>query len=543
MTYTVDNPPKNPRSNSQSLTNFSKDKGSQKAATCFLQITRELDEKLKQLTPPNKKTSEFSEILANSVFWIEDKEEHQRQYDLCTFRGKKGFCCFTHIVGLPYKPGFGHLPWFDYQLEFNRAKHNSKYLREIKATGLGFSELELYFIGWIAFQRRLKTSQIPILTGPRIDIAMALIDRLYNILTARHPEIRELIQKTNTKIIIGNTTIEAFPSHHIDAVRALPNPIYILLDEADFFPYDPVDPNNPVKVVERYIPKSNPWIILISTPNLPNGLYDQMDRDSNLRYKTFRHNYEWGLDKIYDRAQIENAKLSSSFEREFNLKYGAGIGNIFNESWIGLALLKGERLRHIPVTFGTKKAMGLDPAWGSSKFGITKIEYLQYTQDTQYSNTKRVYFSKGYNREQYDEMLELCYKFIKEDNIDYTFIDGSQVEFIRSLKAKIGEAVDYETQIERATKFNTALSDYMTVIPVLNQKEGPQLIDDAKYWMGQSKTIAIDEIQAPELIAQMRFAKQKETGQLDKTPTSVKLGGTLDCLESFLYSLKYFKHI
>jgi hypothetical protein len=41
----------------------------------------------------------------------------------------------------------------------------------------------------------------------------------------------------------------------------------------------------------------------------------------------------------------------------------------------------------------------------------------------------------------------------------------------------------------------------------------------------------------------MRFAKQKETGQLDKTPTSVKLGGTLDCLESFLYSLKYFKHI
>jgi hypothetical protein len=510
------------------------------------QTTIEIQEHLKQIQSQETKIqTEYSNLLSSLPFWIDSKDEHIRLYDTCKHNGEPGFCCFTHAVGLPFKPGFGYLPWFDYQLEFLHAHKDTRYLRVIKATGLGFSELELYFIGWLAFRNydTVKPAQIPILTGPRIDIAMQLIDRLYNILTARLPGVIEVIEKTNTRIKISNITIEAFPSHHIDAVRALPNPIYILLDEADFFPYEPEDPNNPVKVVERYIPKSNPWIVLVSTPNLPNGLYDTMDRDSNLRYQTFRYNYEWGLDKIYDRAQIDNAKQSSSFEREYNLKYGAGIGNIFNESWIGLALLKGERLRHIPVSYSTKKSMGIDPAWGSSKFGITKIEYLKYTQDEQYYNTKRVYYSKGFEREQYENMLQLCYKFIKEDNIDFIFIDGSQVEFIKSLKAKIGEDVNYEDIIKRAEKFDAPLSDYMNIIPILNQKEGKNVIDDARYWLGQSKTVAIDEKECSELVAQMRFAKQKETGQLDKSPTTIKLGGTMDSLESFFYALQYYKHI
>lgn len=449
------------------------------------------------------------------------------------------------MFGLPFKTGFGKLPWFDYQIKFNNAKKTHKYLRVIKATGLGFSELELYFIAYLAFTSdpNGKPSQIPILTGPRIDIAMQLIDRLYAIITSRHPQLAEVIEKTNTRIIINNVTIEAFPSHHIDAVRALPNPVYILLDEADFFPYEYDDPNNPLKVVERYIPKSNPHIVLVSTPNLPSGLYERLDQDPNSRYLTFRFNYEWGLNKIYDPAQIEDAKRSSSFEREYNLKYGYGVGNIFNESWIGTALLKGERLKNMPVSYLTKKSMGLDPAHGSSKFGITKIEYIKYVADEHYNNSKRVYFSKGYEREQYEDMVDLCYKFIKEDNISYVFIDGSQPEFIRSLKSRIGEAVDYEEIVKRAEKYNAPLHDYMTIIPVLNQKEGVDLIDAAKYWMGQSKTVAIDEESAPQLVSEMRFAKQKETGQLDKTPKTIAMGGTLDCLESFLYALKYFRKI
>lgn len=513
-----------------------------KQASFLAETTKIIDLHLESLKTAQTTHSEFFKLLSLLPFWIEDKEEHTRLYDTCKFRGEPGYCCFTHAVGLPYKPGHGHLPWWDYQLDFIKAKSITKYLRVIKATGLGFSEEELYWIGHLAIKYNAtssKPAQIPIITGPNVDIAQQLIDRLIAILTARHPEILNDISKTRTTIDIGIVQIKAFPSHHIDAVRALPNPIYILLDEADFFVYGYEDVNNPVKIVERYIAKSHPWIVLVSTPNMPGGLFDRMDRDTNSRYKTFRFNYEVGLNKIYDMQQIEDAKKSESFEREFNLKYGYGVGNIFNEAWIGLALLKGERLKKVPMSLNTAKSMGIDPAWGSSKFGITKIEHIKYAQDENFNNTKRVYFSKGYEREQYETMLDLCYNFIKNDNINYVFIDASQVEFIRSLKSRIGEDINFEAIMERAKKYNTPLHNYMNIIPVLNQVSGKKLVDAAKYWMGQSKTIAIDERNCSELVSQMRAAKQKDNGMLDKTSLEVKTT-SFDELESFLYALEFF---
>lgn len=38
-----------------------------------------------------------------------------------------------------------------------------------------------------------------------------------------------------TVLELNGVTIEAFPSNHIDSFRALDNPKFILLDEADFF--------------------------------------------------------------------------------------------------------------------------------------------------------------------------------------------------------------------------------------------------------------------------------------------------------------------
>jgi hypothetical protein len=39
-----------------------------------------------------------------------------------------------------------------------------------------------------------------------------------------------------TVVELNKVKIEAFPSHHLDAMRGLPNVSFILLDEADFFP-------------------------------------------------------------------------------------------------------------------------------------------------------------------------------------------------------------------------------------------------------------------------------------------------------------------
>jgi hypothetical protein len=135
----------------------------------------------------------------------------------------------------------------------------------------------------------------------------------------------------------------------------------------------------------------------------------------------------------------------------------------------------------------------------------------------------------------------MCYSWIKEYNIDWVFCDGSQTEFIRSLKAKIGEDIEYEDIVKRAREYDTPLSDYMSIMPILNQEEGKVIVDEAKYWMGVSKTIAIDEENCKPLVAQMRTAKQKDDGKLDKDKETTK-STKFDALESFHYALKYWRH-
>jgi hypothetical protein len=76
--------------------------------------------------------------------------------------------------------------------------------------------------------------------------------------------------------------LEAFPSYHLEAMRGLSNISFILLDEADFFP--PGQQADARDVYERYIAKSNPYIVMVSTPNAPDGLFEQIEKESEETY-------------------------------------------------------------------------------------------------------------------------------------------------------------------------------------------------------------------------------------------------------------------
>jgi hypothetical protein len=71
---------------------------------------------------------------------------------------------------------------------------------------------------------------------------------------------------------------------------------------------------------------------------------------------------------------IEKAKVSPGFEREYNPKYLGRIGNVFHTKDIEAAIKKGRK--YDPEVFNTssyyftEKSMGIDPAYGSSAFGI-----------------------------------------------------------------------------------------------------------------------------------------------------------------------------
>jgi hypothetical protein len=81
-----------------------------------------------------------------------------------------------------------------------------------------------------------------------------------------------------TVIELNGVHIEAYPSHHLDAMRGLSDVSFVLLDEPDFFP--PGQQQDARDVSERYIAKSNPWIVMVSTPNAPDGLFERIEKES-----------------------------------------------------------------------------------------------------------------------------------------------------------------------------------------------------------------------------------------------------------------------
>jgi hypothetical protein len=134
--------------------------------------------------------SRLTEKLRHKPFWIWNIDEH-KQEDIRT----DGACCFNHIVGLPQKDSVNK-PLYDYQRMIydslvteigNGISYSSnKHLWIKKATGLGISEFMLRFMAWLCLKdNTLSGSQMCIVTGPRIDLAIALIDRTKKLFSSK----------------------------------------------------------------------------------------------------------------------------------------------------------------------------------------------------------------------------------------------------------------------------------------------------------------------------------------------------------------------
>ncbi|MFL6470555.1 MAG: DEAD/DEAH box helicase family protein, partial [Nitrososphaeraceae archaeon] len=198
-------------------------------------------------------------------------------------------------------------PLYDYQkiifdlliasssvIESGNINPNKKQLWIKKSTGLGISEFMLRFMAWLCLKdNALSGSQMCIVTGPRIDLAIALIDRMKK-LFSNSKGITAAFDSKETVIDLNGVKIEAFPSHHLDAMRGLPNVSFILLDEADFFP--PGQQQDARDVSERYIAKSNPYIVMVSTPNAPEGLFERIEKEAEdtCLYKRIFLDYTYG---------------------------------------------------------------------------------------------------------------------------------------------------------------------------------------------------------------------------------------------------------
>jgi hypothetical protein len=72
---------------------------------------------------------------------------------------------------------------------------------------------------------------------------------------------------------------------------------------------------------------------------------------------------------------------------------------------------------------------GLDPAYGSSAFGIVVTQWVD--------GIVQILCAEEYHRPDYNEMLYTVYSLMSKYGIDMVYVDGANPSFIKSLKLQI----------------------------------------------------------------------------------------------------------
>ena len=376
----------------------------------------------------------------------------------------------------------------------------------------------------------LSASQMCIVTGPRIELAIGLIDRMKQLFALR---LGITFDSKETVIELNSVKIEAFPSHHLDAMRGLPNVSFILLDEADFFPVG--QQQGARDVSERYIAKSNPYIVMVSTPNAPDGLFESIEKEpeNTCLYRRLFLDYTYGLDRIYTQEEIAKAKESPSFEREYNLKYLGLIGNVFHTKDIDAAIEKGTKYE-LPanideVNYYTQKSMGIDLGFGSSAFGVVV---------TQISDKQiQILEAEEYYRPDFNQMLGIVWSLLQKygRTISKIYVDGANPSFIRALKLQMGEDEEYDQVIKVCKASHRDYEMDMTVVPVNFSLEHKSMLSNVKMLMERDGGFVAINPKFTKLINALRTATEKGEFQLDKEATSYN-----DIFDAFRLAMRFF---
>ena len=268
-------------------------------------------------------------------------------------------------MGLPVKDKVEH-PIYDYEkilydtLMSVDKSFKDKHLWVLKSTGLGVTEFMLRLMAWLCTFKQTNHSgstgngQMCIVTGPNVYIATKLIKRLKGIFDTK---LGLTFNDKETHLQLNGCSIEAYPSNHINSFRALENPKFILIGEGDFLRKS--EQEDVRFVTERYIGKSDPYIVMVSTPNALNGLFDKIEKEpeESCIYKRVKMDYTYGLNRIYSIEEINKAKKSPSFGREYDLQYLGLIGNTFHTADIERAIMLGKT--HRTVNKYAQKSMGI----------------------------------------------------------------------------------------------------------------------------------------------------------------------------------------
>lgn len=462
----------------------------------------------------SKKTAQLLEDTKDIPFWIyRDKPELHKQVLRTTKNAhpyKRPLCCFNHYISLPKKHGIPK-PIFDYELDILDQIEKYDDILILKARGLGITEFFLRYFVWKAVKNNdwsYRTGAL--ITGIRQDTATELIRRIRGFFLP----FGIFFDTKEDTIMINNVRFKAFPAYNVDSLRSYTDFCFEFCDEAAFFP--PKQQTLLREAVEGYRLKSRPKIIWNSTPGEEFG--DVMDniqdeiQEGKSPFKLIKLPYELGISKIYDPQLIEEEKTQPYFPREYELQKSINLGDLFTETTIQKCFDVKYDPEHIVAM--APKVIGVDPSWGSSKFGICICQFVD--------GKIQVIYAKEFERPEPTEMERLVLDkarelglFANNTSNGQIIVDGANINFCKYLKQMLNENTRYED-------LDDAYFPLMKVRPI-NFGTDHRIMLSNLISLVSKGYVQIDSSRFDDLLLQMRIAKVDDHFGLIKKTHSLDL--------------------
>src|SRR6476619_8508730 len=177
--------------------------------------------------------------------------------------------------------------------------------------------------------------------------------------------------------------------------------------------------------------------------------------------------YNYGLGRIYTIEEIEKAKLSPGFDREYGLQYLGKIGNIFSPLQIDKIIELGEQysLDKIPTNDYTLHSVGVDFGFSSSATAIVLTEFLKEGRKI------RVLYAEEFEKSNPQDIVDICFDLYRKHWNTWFFVDGANRAAVNLMKVAWDESLNWEN------KSKTTISpESMKVLPISFGTEHKQML-------------------------------------------------------------------
>lgn len=231
--------------------------------------------------------------------------------------------------------------------------------------------------------------------------------------------------------------------------------------------------------------------------------------------------YHYGLAKIYSQGEIDKARQSPGFDREYGLQYLGKIGNVLSPLVIDRTIELGEQYKDLEISQYTIKSVGVDFGFGSSKTAIVMTEHLPEQEKI------RVVFCEEYDHANPQDIVNICFDLYRKYQNTWFWVDGANRGSVIQMKVAFNEETDYE-------KFTHLQSpNTVRVIPTNFQKEHKNMLSHLHSLMNK-EYLAIPK-KYDKLAISLRTAQANDLS-LDKEATSYD-----DTLDAFRLALRCYR--